>query len=149
MNCKTGRYFSIVFSMVGHIWIRDGPQVENHWFTALVGRDFFSLKVHMKSKFTIFLLLPHIASPKVNRGYHVHGLSPFFPCSEAPCTRKTGTTSVLPALAVPTQRLRSLEDHAVIVRCRRVGRFRLGARSPSPFSSSEAEIRCRTHPCPV
>ncbi len=31
MNCKTESYFFIMFSMVGRIWIGDGPHaVENH-----------------------------------------------------------------------------------------------------------------------
>ncbi len=40
MNCKTESYFLIMFSMVGRIWIPDGPhtalgpRVENHWSTA-------------------------------------------------------------------------------------------------------------------
>ncbi len=33
MNCKQS-YFFIMFSMVGRIWIRDGPRVENHWYKA-------------------------------------------------------------------------------------------------------------------
>ncbi len=38
MNCKTESYFLIMFSMVGRIWMREGPHatrgpgVENHWF---------------------------------------------------------------------------------------------------------------------
>ncbi len=34
MICKTESYFLIMFSMVGRIWIRDGPHVAcglNHW----------------------------------------------------------------------------------------------------------------------
>ncbi len=30
MNCKTESYFLIIFSLVGRIWIRDGPHA-NHW----------------------------------------------------------------------------------------------------------------------
>ncbi len=33
MNSKTESNFFMMFSMVGRIWIRDGPHaVENHWF---------------------------------------------------------------------------------------------------------------------
>ncbi len=38
INCKTESYVFIMFSMVGRIWMREGPHatrgpgVENHWF---------------------------------------------------------------------------------------------------------------------
>ncbi len=33
MNCKTESNFLIIFSMVGDIWIRDGPHAARWWRT--------------------------------------------------------------------------------------------------------------------
>ncbi len=40
MNCNTESYFLIMFSMVGRIWIHDGPRVENHCFMHTYGTLF-------------------------------------------------------------------------------------------------------------